>query len=140
MAQQKETKIQKIINHYFQSKGLTLDQIKDQAKKRKIIYGRHARAAKELLELAGNVTQAKKSINRVAKWANSRSLDYTIETVVKKWLELDRLKPKKPVKKPFYDDLPLVWSKSKKRWYVISEDGEWKEFAGKEDEIEWKKE
>ena len=134
----KETDIQKIVNHYFFSKGLNLEQIKNDAKKKKIIYSRFTRPAKQLLELAGSVKKAKKAIDVVAKWANSRGLDYSIETVFKKWLELDRLKPKEIVKKPFYMNNPMVWSETKRKWYVISDDGEWLEFAGEEDEIEWR--
>ncbi|MBU4082546.1 hypothetical protein KKB98_01175, partial [Patescibacteria group bacterium] len=78
------------------------------------------------------------AINKVSKWARSRNLDYAIETVFKKWLELDRLKPKEIVKKPFFRDEPMIWSKTKKKWFVITKDGEWKEFAAKESEIEWK--
>ena len=74
----------------------------------------------------------------MAEWANSRGLDYAIETVFKKWLELGRLKPKEVVKKPFYRGNPMVWSEIKKRWYVIDENGSWLEFADKESEIEWK--
>ena len=132
-----ETDIQKIVNYYFESKGLTLDKIKKDAKKKKIIYSRFTRPAKQLLELAGSVSKAKKAINKVARWAQSRNLDYAIETVFKKWLELDRLKPKEIVKKPFYRDNPMVWSQSKRKWYVVTSDGEWKEFAGQEDEIKW---
>ena len=133
-----ETAIQQIVNHYFYSKGLSLNKIKDNAKKRKIIYSRYTRPAKQLLELAGSVRAAKKAIDKVAKWAKSRNLDYAIETVFKKWLELDRLKPKEVVKKPFFRDDPMVWSATKKKWYVISPDGEWREFVGKESEIEWR--
>lgn len=134
----KETDIQKIVNHYFKTKGLNTEQIKKDAKKRKIIYSRYTRPAKQLLELAGSIQEGKKAITKVAKWANSRGLDYAIETPVKKWLELDKLKPKKAIKKPFYDDKPMIWSKSRKKWYVISDDDEWKEFAGQEEEIKWK--
>jgi len=134
----KETEIQEIVNHYFYSKGLTLEQIKEDAKKKKIIYSRFTRPAKQLLELAGSVKKAKKAIDKVAEWAKSRGLDYAIETVFKKWLELDRLKPKEIVKKPYYQGNPMVWSETKKKWYVISLEGEWLEFAGKEDEIEWR--
>lgn len=134
----KETDIQKIINHYFKTKGLSLKEVKENAKKRKIIYSRFTRPAKQLLVLAGSVVKAKKAIDKVARWAQSRNLDYAIETVFKKWLELDRLKPKEIVKKPFYNDNPMVWSQSKKKWYVIFPDGEWKEFAGNESEIKWK--
>ena len=133
-----ETAIQKIVNHFFKTKGLSLDKIKDDAKKRKIVYSRYTRPAKQLLELAGSIRDAKKAITKVAKWAKSRNLDYAIETVFKKWLELDRLKPKEVVKKPFFRDDPMVWSESKKKWYVISPDGEWKEFVGQESEIEWR--
>ncbi|MBL7053215.1 MAG: hypothetical protein ISS02_00935 [Candidatus Portnoybacteria bacterium] len=134
----KETDIQKIINHYFYSKGLSLDKIKKDAKKKKIIYSRYTRPAKQLLELAGSISESKKAITKVARWAKSRNLDYAIETVFKKWLELDRLKPKEIVKKPFFRNDPMIWSRSKKKWYVISEDNEWKEFAGEEKDIEWK--
>jgi hypothetical protein len=135
---QQETDIQKIVNHYFKSKGLSLDEIKKSAKKRKIIYSRFTRPAKQLLELAGSVRTAKAAITKVAKWAKSRNLDYAIETVFKKWLELDRLKPKEVVKKPFFRDDPMIWSETRKKWFVIAEDDEWKEFAGKEEDIEWR--
>jgi len=135
---QEETAIQKIVNHYFKSKGLSLEEIKEDAKKRKIIYSRYTRPAKQLLELAGSVRAAKAAITKVAKWAKSRNLDYAIETVFKKWLELDRLKPKEIVKKPFYHDDPMVWSETRRRWYVIIPDGDWKEFAGQESDIEWR--
>lgn len=132
------TDIQRIVNHYFYTKGLTLKEIKKSAKKRKIIYSRHVRAAKQLLELAGSLKKAIKAVDIVAEWAKSRNLDYAIETVFKKWLELDRLKPKEIVKKPYFQGNPMVWSETKKKWYVISPEGEWLEFAGKESEIEWR--
>ncbi len=133
-----ETEIQQIVNHYFYSKGLTLEQIKQDAKKKKIIYSRFTRPAKQLLELAGSLAKSKEAINRVAQWANSRGLDYSIETVFKKWLELDRLKPKEVIKKPFYDGNPMVWSETRRKWYVITPEGDWLEFAGKDKDIEWR--
>jgi hypothetical protein len=133
-----ETDIQKIVNHYFYTKGLTLDEIKENARKKKIIYSRFTRPAKELLELAGSVKKAKKAIDKVAYWAKSRNLDYSIETVFKKWLELDRLKPKEIVRKPYFQGNPMVWSTAEKKWYVVSEEGEWLEFEGKDRDIEWK--
>ena len=135
---QKETDIQEIVNHYFYSKGLNLEQIKKDAKKKRIIYSRFTRPAKQLLVLAGSVKKAKKAVDKVAEWAKSRNLDYAIETVFKKWLELDRLKPKEIVKKPYFQENPMVWSKTKRRWYVVDETGSWLEFAGKESEIEWR--
>jgi len=134
----KESAIQEIVNHYFYTKGLDLSEIKEDAKKKKIIYSRYTRPAKLLLELAGSIEKAKRAIDVVAGWAKSRNLDYSIETVFKKWLELDRLKPKEIVKKPFYNNNPLVWSQSKKKWFVIDETNTWLEFADDEDKIEWK--
>jgi hypothetical protein len=135
---QEETAIRSIITHFFKSKGLSLQELKENAKKRKIIYSRYTKPAKQLLELAGTVEKAKSAIDTVAVWAKTRKLDYTIETVFKKWLELDQLKPKEVVKKPFYQGDPMVWSEARKKWYVISKQGEWLLFAGKESAIEWK--
>ena len=133
-----ETAIRQIITHFFKSKGLSLQELKESAKKRKIIYSRFTKPAKQLLQLAGSVEKAKEAIDKVAAWANSRKLDYAIETVFKKWLELDRLKPKEIVKKPFYKGDAMIWSEAKRKWYVISKQGEWLLFADKESEIEWK--
>jgi len=133
-----ETAIRQIVTFYFKTKGLSLDEIKRDAKKRKIVYSRFTKPAKQLLELAGSVKKAKQAIDKVAKWAKSRDLDYAIETVFKKWLELDRLKPKEVVKKPFFQGKPMIWSQTKRKWYVINDDGEWLEFAAKESEIIWR--
>jgi len=133
-----ETAIRSIVTHYFKTKGLSLKELKKSAKKRKIVYSRFTKPAKQLLELAGSVENAKKAIDKVAKWAKSRGLDYAIETVFKKWLELDRLKPKEVVKKPFYRGDPMIWSETKRKWYVIDQNDEWLEFAGKESDIEWR--
>jgi len=133
-----ETAIRQIVTYYFQTKDISLEQLKRDAKKRRIIYSRFTKPAKQLLELAGSIEKAKEAMDKVAEWAKSRNLDYAIETVFKKWLELDRLKPKEIVKKPYYKGNPMVWSETKKKWYVISPEGEWLEFAGKESEIEWR--
>jgi len=133
-----ETAIRQIVGHYFETKGISLGELKKNARKKKIIYSRFTKPAKQLLELAGSIEKAKRAIDKVAGWAKSRDLDYAIETVFKKWLELDRLKPKEIVKKPFYKDNPMVWSETKRKWYVIDKDGSWLEFAGEKKDIEWK--
>ena len=133
-----ETAIQQIVTHYFETKGLPLNKLKESARKKKIIYSRFTRPAKQLLVLSGSVKKAKEAIDKVAEWAQSRNLDYAIETVFKKWLELDRLKPKEVVKKPHFQGNPMVWSETKRKWYVITPENEWLEFAGKEEEIEWR--
>ena len=134
----KETAIRQIVTHYFETKNVDLGQLKRDAKRQKIIYRRYTRAAKELLQLAGSVELAKEAIDKVAAWAKTRNLDYAVETVIKKWLELDQLKPKETVKKPFYFDDPMIWSEVKKKWYVISKQGEWLEYADKIEKIEWR--
>ncbi len=135
---EEETAIRQVVTHYFQTKDVSLDQLKKNARKRDIVYSRFTRPAKQLIELAGSPDKAKKAIDKVSKWANSRDLDYTIETVFKKWLEIDKLKAKEIVKKPFYNGNPLVWSESRKKWFVIDETNTWLEFADTEDKIEWK--
>lgn len=135
---QQETNIQEVVNHFFYSKGFSLDEIKNDAKKKKIIYSRFTKPAKQLLELSGSVKKSKEAITKVARWARSRDLDYSIETIFKKWLEIDKLKPKVKIKKPFFRDMPMIWSETKKRWYVIDNQGEWLIFAGKKEEIEWR--
>ncbi len=134
--EKEETDIQKLITYYFQTKGLSLDDLKENAKKRKIIYSRYTKPAKDLLELSESLSEAKKAIDIVSKWAKSRNLDYAIETVFKKWPELKSLKPKEKEIKPFYRNDRMI--KSREKWYVIDKDGNWLEFAGKEDEIEWR--
>ncbi len=133
-----ETAIQQIITYYFETKGVPLGELKRNARKRKIVYSRFTKPAKQLITLAGSVEKAKEAIYTVAEWAKSRGLDYAIETVFKKWLELDRLKPKEIVKKPFYRGDPMVWSETRKKWYVIDGQGSWLEFAGKKEDIEWR--
>ena len=136
--ERRETDIQKVINYYFATKGLNTDEVKMKARQRVIVYSRHTKPAKQLLELAGSFSAAKKALNKVAKWAKSRRLDYTIETVLKKWLELDKLIPKKPVRRAFFRNQPMVWSEAKKKWFVVTGDGEWLNFAGQESDIEWR--
>jgi len=132
-----KTALREIITTFFRSKGISLEKLKRNAKKEKIIYARHAAPAKQLLELAGSAMNAKKAIDTISAWALSRGLDYTLETVSKRWLELDTLKPKEKVKKAFYHGDPMVWSEQKKKWYVMK-DNEWLEFADSEDKIEWR--
>src|SRR3989344_7117685 len=50
-----ETSIRNIITHFFKSKGLSLQELKENAKKRKILYSRFTKPAKQLLELSGSV-------------------------------------------------------------------------------------
>lgn len=133
-----DTAIRQVVSFYFKTKGVSLDELKKSAKKKEIIYSRYTKPAKQLIELSGSVANAKKSIEKVSTWAISRNLDYSIETVFKKWLELDQLKPKKIIKKPYYMGNPLIWSESKRKWFVVDQSNNWLEFADTEDKIDWK--
>ena len=133
-----ETAVRRVVTYFFETKGVNLDELKRSARRRDIVYSRFTKPAKQLIELAGSVDNAEKAIKIVADWANSRKLDYAIETVFKKWLELDKLKPKEIVKKPFYRNDPMVWSENRKKWYVVTNGGEWLEYCDKEEKIEWR--
>jgi len=92
MKEKKETPIQQIVNHYFSTLDLDLEDIKEACKSGEIKYSRHVKSAKDLLELTdGNIEKAKEAIDKVANWANNLGYEYTIETVFKKWLELNNL-------------------------------------------------
>ena len=135
---EEKTAIRDVVTHFFLTKGVPLAQLKKDARKMKVVYARFTAPAKELIKLADSVSKAKEAITKVADWARSRDLDYAIETVFKKWLEIDKLKPKAIVKKAFYRGDPMVWSETKKKWFVVTPENEWLEFAGKESEMEWK--
>jgi len=86
------TPIQQVTNHYFGTLDLDLDDIKEGCKSGEIKYSRYVKSAKDLLELTdGDIEKAKEAIDKVAIWSNDNGLEYTIETVFKKWLELDKL-------------------------------------------------
>ena len=133
-----DTAIRQVVTYFFETKGVNLEKLKQDARKQEIVYSRFTKPAKQLIELAGSPAAAKDAIKKVADWANSRKLDYAIETVFKKWLELDRLKPKEIVKKPFYRNDPMIWSQNRQKWFVITSGGEWLEYADKEEKIEWR--
>jgi len=137
---EEKTIIRELVTHFFKTKGIPFSKLKLQAKNHRVVYARYAAPAKQLLELAGSLGRAKKAIDIIAAWANSRSLDYTIETVFKRWLELDRLKPKEKKKKAFYMGDPMVWSEQRKKWFVVTQEGDWLEFADTKDKIEWREE
>jgi len=62
---QQETDIQKVVNYYFKTKGLNLDELKKDIRKKKIVYSRYVRPAKQLLILAGSLREAKKNYQSV---------------------------------------------------------------------------
>jgi hypothetical protein len=124
------TKIQKIVNHFFSLKGWD---VKDNTKK--AIYSRFVRPAKELLNLCDDdILEAQNCLDKIATWAKSRDLDFSIETVFKKWYELDQLKEKE--KKPFIDGKRAFLNNGK--WNIIFPNGEIKDCQFVNPKIEYK--
>ena len=80
--------VQEVVNHYFKLLGYSEQNIKDNSKEDKSFYVRHVKNAKDLIELSGGIEKAKQAISRMDDWANDRALDYNINTVIKKWLEI----------------------------------------------------
>ena len=134
----RKTVLRQIVTYYFITKGVSLAELKRKAKAESIVYGKYAKSARELLLIAGSLKKAESAIKKVAEWASSRNLDYTLDTVIKRWPELGRLKPKAAVKKAFFRGDPMIWDARKKKWFVVTPEGEWLEFAAEEKEIEWR--
>ncbi len=83
------SKVQQTINYYFELKGWA-NKEKDYCLKRKILYGRFTRPAKELLSLCDNdVEIAKQRLKKIKQWAESKGLNWGIETVIKRWFIKD---------------------------------------------------
>jgi len=126
--------VHSLVNYFFELKGWA-DKDKSFYQKRKIIYSRFTRPAKELLNLCEqDLEEAKQCLKKIADWADSRELGWGIETTFKKWYELDLLKPKE--KKPYYENNRAFQMSGK--WWVLMPNGEKKEFAGSEKDFIYK--
>lgn len=127
------TNVQQVVNHFFVLKGWD-NKGKEYYKTNKIIYARFLRPAKDLLDLCeNNIDEANLCLSKVADWAKSRELDWSIETVFKKWYDIDKLKPKE--KKPYLGGFRAFQKNN--QWYVIKDSGEINMWAGKK-EVVWK--
>lgn len=130
-----ETDIQKIVNHFFQLKGWN-DKSKDWYKKQKIIYSRFVKSAKQILELTeGDVEEAKRKLTIIKNWANSQEIDWGIETIFKRWFDLNHL-PQEKIKKPFIENRPAYQKNG--QWYIILANGEHKQYIGNNKNVKYK--
>jgi hypothetical protein len=130
--------INNVVNYFFSLKGWD-NKDKDFYAKHKIVYSRYVRPAKQLLQLCdGSLDEAKFCLKKVADWADSRNLDWGIETVFKKWYEIDILAPKE--KKPYFRGMRIFKKVEGGKWYVVGRDGNIRElgYAPSKSEIEWK--
>jgi hypothetical protein len=125
------TNVQEIVNYFFELKGWN-DKPKEFYQKNKILYGRFVKPSSQILELCDqNVSYAKDRVNRIFLWADSNSLDWSLETVIKKFLDIDKLRERE--KKPTWQGNPMY--KRGGRMFVIMPNGEHKEFTNKHSEI-----
>ncbi len=126
------TPLQSVVNYFYELKEWDY---KD--KKHKSVYSRHLKPAKELLDLCdGDSKEARYCLKKVKDWATSRNLNWGIETVFKKWYEIDKLMPAKKEKKPYYQGHRMF--QNGKMWNVIMPNGEIKKFVGDLTKIEYK--
>lgn len=118
------TKVGELVLYFFELKGWIY--VKGEKSSQKVFH-RFLRPAKELLELCNdNLDEAKFCLKKVADWAKSRKLDWSIETVFKKWYEIDSLRELE--KKPYVDGNRAYQYLGK--WYLIMPNGEKKEYVG----------
>ncbi|MBI2450770.1 MAG: hypothetical protein HYV52_00305 [Parcubacteria group bacterium] len=129
------TSIQGIVHYFFKLKGWDYEKNK---KHLGPVFRRYLRPAKELLKLTNNNSEkAKRYLDIIKRWAEATGLEWSLETVFKRWFDIinERL-PQEKIKKPYYLENPMRKGIDQK-WRIFV-DGEWKIFAGKESEIEWK--
>ncbi len=91
--------------------------------------------ADKLLRLGKDVEKVKRKTKLTKKWCESRDLEWSLGTVVKKWF--DKMKPKKEKKHPYYRGQRMY--EKGDTWFVIPNDGgKHLEFSGSKEDIEWK--
>lgn len=90
-------------------------------------FASHLRPAKQLIEITGGFDGAAKKLSQVKAWAEARDLEWSIETIFKKWEEIE-----KPVqeraKKPYIEG-DRAYEKNGD-WYIINHIGEHKKYMG----------
>jgi hypothetical protein len=127
-----KTPIQEIVDYFFELKGWQDSDIKE----KKVIYSRYVKPAKDLLDLCNdNVGGAKKRLEIIKNWADSQEIEWGIETVFKRWLDLEKL-PQEREKKAFINN-SRAYQKGNK-WFIIYPNGEHKEFVGDKKDIIFK--
>jgi hypothetical protein len=124
-------KVSELVEYFFSLKGWS-------SKDNGIVFKRYLRPAKDVLTLCeDDVQEAKFCLDKVSEWAKSRELDWTIETVIKKWYDVDALKPKD--KKAYYDNCRIFQKTQGGKWYILR-GGEIKELGVPlaKEQITWK--
>jgi len=84
--------------------------------------------------IAQKATNALKKLNEDYKKLGEKYVKKLQKEIVVK----AKRRPREILRKPYYQNNPMVWSETKKKWYVIDESGNWLEFVAKESDIEWR--
>lgn len=117
--------IQKLVHFFFEQKGWQYDNSKQAT------FRRHLKPAKDLLEVCeGNLETAKHKIRQIKYWADQNELDWSIDTVLKKWFELDRLAANVEKSKKAYIGRDRAYQDKDGRWNVILPSGEHRKYIG----------
>lgn len=120
--------LREIVNYFFELKQWNYEE-------HKVVYSRYVLPAKNLLHLCeGDGEEAKLCLKKISEWATSRKLDWSIETVFKKWYEIDNLLPLQ--KKPYIDGYRAFQQAGK--WKIIMNNGEIVDSALYRPEVIWK--
>ena len=82
-----KTILQDLVNYFFTLKGWA-NKEKEFYEKNKIVYARFTRPAKNLLKLCDNDLElAKKKLDEIKDWAESKNLEWGLETPIKRFFE-----------------------------------------------------
>lgn len=131
VAERKKSDVSLVVDHFFKLKGWD-NFTKEDFVEQKIVYSRYTKPAKDLLALCSDdVDRAKTCLDKVGEWAVSRKLDWSIETVFKKWRELDSLAAKE--KQPYFNGCRMF--QVGETWFVLGADGVKRTFAGSMNDV-----
>lgn len=121
--ERKLTDTQKLVHSFFLLKGWVYEP------KLQVVFRRHLKSAANLLLVAESLEVAEERMGVVAAWADAKKLDWTMETVVKKWFEIDQLPLDVEAAKKSFIDGDRAYRKNG-NWYVIVNGGEHKQYIG----------
>lgn len=117
-----------IVEYFIYAKGWTKETLPGRT------FSSYLRAAKDLIDATGSVDAAKSKIDMVRKWADDRELSWSLETIFRKWHELEN--PSEMKKRAFIG--PDRAYQRNGDWYVIISTGEHKKYAGPLSSIEYR--
>lgn len=81
----KKTQIVLLIERFFHMKGVT-EPVPS------IVFSRYTRVAKQIIELCdGDLQRGVDILGKLKAWAEERNLEWGLDTVVKRWMELSKI-------------------------------------------------